>query len=365
MCDFIDYKQHLGENLKRLYFEDKRYESLRELIKKQCQDKIDGLIFAVRKNEIHIYYRGGRLLKITDMANGTALKIYTDPKYAGDENNPKNEIAKLNTLDTSISENISIWYDKLEILKKYVADYYSLHGNKERLLQHKLELNNRDFNGEVIIIDNEYGVRKLAAKLTHLDRSNKETFGKFTETELEILSKHNPPLTEETVLAMTDDELARLKLEYKLCKVDLVALFKGDDGKYKICLTELKKGYGATGGKAGIKDHIQDFKIFTKSRKGDIVQSVKNLLAYKTSAEIGTIANYPAGGIELDEENIYISILCYDLETQRQINSTAEKIKQALDGEDESISSYFYYNLSIKESENYILRKKDLLKNKN
>ena len=91
----LEYVQHLSNNLKRLYFEDPRYKNLRILIKEQCKDKTDGLVFAVRKNEIHIYYRGGRLLKITDKENkGAALKIYTNPNYAGAD--PNNEIAKWN-----------------------------------------------------------------------------------------------------------------------------------------------------------------------------------------------------------------------------------------------------------------------------
>lgn len=362
MYDFLDYEQHLSDALKNLYFDDARYKRLRETINDQCKDNDDDLIFAVRKNEIHIYYRGGRLLKIADTAKGTSLKIYTDPKYAGDEHDPNNEIVKLNALDTSEKENVTIWCEKLDKLKDYVARYYTEHGNKERLLQHKLELNNRDFKGEVVIIDNEYGVRKLAAKLTHLDKS-KDNFGEFTETELQILSKHEPKLTAESVRAMSDDELKRLKLEYKLCKVDLVALFKGDDGKYKICLIELKKGYDAIGGKAGIKDHIQDFKIFIQYRKDDIIKSVENLIEYKKSKAVNTITNYPADGIELDTENIYVSILCYDLSTLGQIKSAENNIKQVYDDEAKKILPHLHYNLRLKETDGYTLIKASLLAN--
>lgn len=354
---YLDYEQHLSANLKRLYFEDTRYEPLRTLIKKQCKDKVDGLVFAVRKNEIHIYYRGGRLLKITETANGAALKIYTDPKYVGE--GPDNEIDKLNAED--ISNNASIWCDNLEKLKGYVVAYYVEHKNKERHLQHMLELNNRDFKDDIIVIDNEYGVRMRASRLTHLDRANEETFGEFTDKELEILSQRG--LDKDKVLAMTDDELARLKLEYKLCKVDLVALFKGDDRKYKICLTELKKGNASTGGKAGIKDHIQDFKIFTGARKNDIVRSVERLIEYKTSSEIDTIANYHADDFELDRDNIYITILCYDLSSDRKRNNVKNDILQVFDSEARVALPNFYYNLHMFENNGYTLSKGDLLKN--
>ena len=92
----LEYVQHLSEDLKRLYFEDERYESLLELIKEQCQDKTDGLVFAVRKNEIHIYYRGGRLLKITETGNGNALKAYIDPEYADGDPDVEKVIKRFN-----------------------------------------------------------------------------------------------------------------------------------------------------------------------------------------------------------------------------------------------------------------------------
>lgn len=353
------YIQHLLPELKQLYFNDERYIDLRNIIKEQCEKKEDGLVFAVRKNEIHIYYRGGRLLKITDTDKGKTLKIYTDPKYAGDSKDPNNKIVQLNKEDTS--KSAAVWCENLEKLKGYVADYYSVQGNKERLLQHNLELNNRDFNGEVVIIDNEYGVRKIAALLTHLDRSNEETFCKFTDKELEILSRRK--LTSEDVRAMSDKELDNLRLDYKLCKVDLVALFKGNDGKYKICLTELKKGNGATGGKAGIRDHIRDFKIFLKYRKEDIVKSVEKLIEYKTSKEIDTLANYLPSGIELDRENIYISILCYDLSSDKKRKNVENDIKQVFDEESKKILPYFYYNLDLEEDKDgYKLKKEVLLK---
>lgn len=361
---FLEYEQHLGKALKELYFEDKRYEPLRDIIKEQCKDKSDGLVFAVRKNEIHIYYRGGRLLKITATTDGTALKIYTDPDYALDKNNPngENEIEKLNAADTS--QGASVWCENIEKLKKYVIHHYAnTRGNAERLLQHKLELNNRDFNGEVVIIDNEYGVRKIAARISHLDRSKQDSFGKFTDSELAILSKREPKLTKDDVLDMTNDELESLRRDYKLCKVDLVALFKGDDGKYKICLTELKKGNDATGGKSGIKDHIRDFTVFTGDRTKDIVKSVENLLKYKTNEKLaGTIANYPSSGIELDREHIYISVLCYDLLSEQKINNVEKEIMQALDDETKKRLPRFYYNLRMKETSDYTLRKADLIK---
>ena len=54
-----DYEQYLSDKLQSLYFDSEQYSSLRKLIESDKE-----LVFAVRKNEIHIYYLGGRILKI-------------------------------------------------------------------------------------------------------------------------------------------------------------------------------------------------------------------------------------------------------------------------------------------------------------
>lgn len=307
----LDYEQYLSIRLKSLYCNDERYTRLRELIKSDKE-----VVFAVRKDEIHVYYLGGRILKITK--SNDKLKFSFDWKYAkkkkgSDELNEHGEIIK--TL-TSNPYDVDLWVEHFDVLKRCMKNFReNVSHNAERQLQQALELENRDFNGEVVVVDNEYGVREL-----HIQSS-------------------------------------------KLCKVDLVVLFMGEDGKYKICLTELKKGDGATGGKAGIKDHIYDFKVFTGKRKDDIVKSVENLIKYKTSKEIAAIANYPENGIELDSDNIYISILCYDLSSERKIANVEKEITQALDDEAKRILPNFYYNLRMKERNGYTLSKADLLKN--
>lgn len=304
----LEYEQYL-DKLELLYCDDERYIQLRNLIQSDKE-----IIFAVRKDEIHIYYLGGRILKITKSYD--RLKFSFDSKYAkrqkgSDELNEYGDIIK------KLNDNpydVYLWIEHFDDLKRCMKYFReNISPNAERQLQQALELANRDFNGEVIVIDNEYGVREVH------DRNS------------------------------------------KLCKVDLVVLFKGDDGKYKICLTELKKGNGATGGKAGIKEHIQDFKVFTVKRKSDIVNSVENLIKYKTSKKIAAISNYPSGGIELDKDNIYISILCYDLASERKIKNVEKEIMQTIDDETKRILPYFHYNLRMKETDDYTLSKADLL----
>ena len=229
----LDYEQYLSADMQDLYFRDKRYIRLRELIR---SDK--DVIFAVRKNEIHIYYLGGRILKITK--SNKQMRFSFDLKYAKKQKG-SNDLNRYGDIVKTLNgkpDDVDLWVDNFEILKLCMKNYREkISWNAERQLQQNLELANRNFDGGVIVIDNEYGVREIRSKSS------------------------------------------------KLCKVDLVVLFKGDDGKYKICLTELKKGNDATGGKAGIKDHIHDFTVFTGKRKNDIVKSAENLIEYKTGKE--------------------------------------------------------------------------------
>ena len=88
---------------------------------------------------------------------------------------------------------------------------------------------------------------------------------------------------------------------------------------------------------------------------------MENLIKYKTNKKIAAISNYPSGGIELEKENIYISILCYDLASERKIKNVEKEIMQTLDDETKRILPYFHYNLRMKETDDYTLGKADLL----
>lgn len=295
-----DYEQHLSPELKSLYFEDERYRGLYKLIQSD-----DELVFAVRKNEIHIYYLGGRILKIT---GSKKLRCAFDLKYAkkrkgSDELNEYGDIIKkLN----GNPYDIDLWIENFKILKHSMKYYReNVSPNPERQLQQALELANRDFNGEVVVVDNEYGVREERVKSS------------------------------------------------KLCKVDLVAVYK-DDGKYKICLIELKCGDGAIGGNSGIADHIGDFGKFLCKRKKDIIASVNNSIEYKRAN--ASLHNVPAD-LKLSEEDteICVSVLCYDL-PERQKDKALSYIEESR----KKITFDLHYNLRLK-SLCHRLSKKDIL----
>ena len=175
--------------------------------------------------------------------------------------------------------------------------------NDERQLQQKLELANRDFNDEVVVIDNEYGVREERRRGS------------------------------------------------KLCKVDLVTLYR-DDEKYKICLVELKLGDGAIDKKAGISDHIADFEVIINARKKDVIRSVNNLLESKKLNS--SLYNVPNDFKLSEDTEICASILCYGLEDKERASREIEN------GNKKGITFKLHSNLNLN-SDCPMLTKKDIL----
>lgn len=296
----LDYEQYLSDKLKYLYFDDERYSELRKRIQSDKE-----LIFAVRKDEIHIYYLGGRILKITKSNN--RLRCSFDWKYAKKQKG-SDELNEYGDIIKNLNDNpydVDLWIERFDILKLCMKNYREkISHNDERQLQQNLELENRDFNGEVVVLDNEYGVREIRS------------------------------------------------INSKLCKIDLVTLYQ-DSGKYNICLVELKCGAGAIDGNAGIADHIDDFKVFLSKRKADIIASINNLIEYKRLNNF--LYNIPRD-IKLSEDTeICVSILCYDLpETQRG------KALALIEKSRENVTFDLHYNLRLERS-SYKLTKKDIL----
>ncbi len=296
----LDYEQYLSDELKTLYFDDERYSTLRILIELDKE-----VVFAVRKDQIHIYYLGGRILKIIKSYN--RLKFSFDLKYAKKEKG-EDELNEYGDIINKLNDNpydVDLWIKHFDILKCCMGNYRKrISNNAERQLQQDIELENRDFKGEVVVIDNEYGVRELHT------------------------------------------------ITSKLCKVDLVTLYQ-DSGKYKICLVELKCGDGAIDGKAGITDHIDDFKIFLNKRKADIIASINNLIEYKKSNH--SLYNVPDDIKLCEDTEICVSILCYDL-PERQKNKVLLAIEEGKKG----ITFELHYNVDLN-SRCHRLTKKDIL----
>lgn len=296
----LDYEQYLSRDLQTLYFDDERYQPLRELIQSDSE-----LVFSVRKDEIHIYYLGGRILKIKK--SGKRMRFAFDWKYAkkakgSDELNEYGDIIKNLNDNPFVAE---LWIAHFGVLKCCMKHYReNVSRNYERQLQQILELENRDFNGEVVVIDNEYGVREVHSRSS------------------------------------------------KLCKVDLVTLYK-DNGIYKICLVELKCGEGAIKGKAGINEHISDFETLINKRRADIIASVNNLLQYKKANH--SLYNMPEDMEISEDTKICASILCYDL-PENQRTKTLSIIEKSR----ENITFDLHYNLTLNSSY-HKLSKKDIL----
>lgn len=290
----LDYEQYLSDTLKNIYFGD-QYSVLREKIQSDKE-----LIFSVRKDQIHIYYLGGRILKITKSYNKP--KLYFDKKYAKKKKR-SDELNEYSGIIANLNSNpydVDLWMQHFDDLKRCIKMYrYNVYPQDERKLQQEIELANKDFSREVVVIDNEYGVREKRTK------------------------------------------------SVPLYKVDLVTLYE-DNGQYKICLVELKCGDGAIDKKSGIADHIKAFKTIITTRKADIIASVNNLIEYKKSNR--SLDNVPDDIILNEDTDICASILCYDLHNKTVAQSEIEKGKAYIteNGKYE-LPFKLYHNLNLSE----------------
>lgn len=301
----LDYEQYLSDTLKNIYFGD-QYRVLRERIQSDKE-----LVFSVRKDQIHIYYLGGRILKITKSHKKPKLDFDKDYAKKKKGSYELNEYADIIEKLKDNPHDVDLWMQHFDDLKRCIKMYRdNVYPQDERQLQQNIELENKDFSREVVVIDNEYGVREK--------RSRNSTF----------------------------------------YKVDLVTLYK-DNGQYKICLVELKCGDGAIDKKSGIADHINAFKAIIATRKADIIASVNNLIAYKKLNR--SLDNVPDDISLNGDTDICASILCYDLSKLGEARREIEKGKADIteNGKYE-LPFKLHHNLNLSRRQ-FTLTKKDIL----
>ena len=199
------------------------------------------LLFEVRKGFPIVYYLGCKIIGIRPYYK-KQLSLSIDSKYATlnrrrDGNEKQNYDEEAKKLLDEMNKNrfdYTFWKENLKNVKRIIGRYRdNVAPNEERKKQQRIAKANNDFDGEVIIFDTEYGVRK-------------------------------EPVTSS-----------------KLCKIDMTGVCKNDRGKYDITVIELKVGDGAVEGTAGVGEHIKDFGIILNSRKDDLKQSILNIFEIK------------------------------------------------------------------------------------
>lgn len=189
------------------------------------------LDFEIRRQEVHIYYRGGKLLGISPARPSGRYRLFFDRNYLMGE-------SSLPTLpDIAItSEDAAMWAQNVATLKARMDAFFKCHPKTEREFQQRL------------VRMNGYG-------------------------------SDTPPLD----FMVTDIEYGKTMLTpkgKKTARFDLVGLYVGADdwlgGKPRLTIFELKHGDGALKASSGIKQHLEDMLSFVKTpgALADLAQDV-------------------------------------------------------------------------------------------
>ena len=113
------------------------------------RDKTNSLSLEIRGGYVSIYYKGGSLLKITQMKRGKKrYKLEFDAKYCKNKGNDGN----FDLLNSHDAYDVDAFVSHFDLMKQEMDTWFNKHSKPERDHQHKLLLNNPE------IVDIEYQV---------------------------------------------------------------------------------------------------------------------------------------------------------------------------------------------------------------
>ena len=200
------------------------------LIKIMEESKCDNsLLTYLRGNEIHIYYRGGKILGLRHNAKSISLDF--DKKYLEiNDHRLAAEYEWLNDLKNNrklLENNPKVFFNAA---KKVMDSWFTMHKKQERDDQHKIALRNDTIETEkdLAVIDIEYAV---SANSPCYNKFYKDTFGNYTK-------------------------------RYPNPRFDIVAI----SGSGQIYVLELKTGLNST---KNSETHISDFVAMIGSHRKD------------------------------------------------------------------------------------------------
>lgn len=236
--------QRLPENsnheLRRISpdFEDDLIRGMLSPILQQVH-KDNNLSVEIRNNYINIYYRGGNLLKITKKASQHKYSFEFDIQYCKEENQNKSEIAKL-TKQVDSEVHVDEWAKAFRIIKEEMDTYFASRSKPER----------------------EY--QQLVVRENNIGRASKET----------------------------DYFICDIEYQTEMTRLDLIAVKKSINGKFRLSLIEMKYLDDALKGKSGVVDHVRKADIFIQKWDLSLLrEEMRDILNIKR--RLGLIENLP------------------------------------------------------------------------
>ena len=236
-------KRQISEEMKK----DFLIGELKPLLEAVHED--DTLCLELRGNFTDIYYRGGTLYKIED-AQGI-YKISIDENYLSDR--AKNLLPIISASDA---------VDKIPCFKCEMDKWFHLHHKYEREYQQLILCENN--NNKEIAHSSDYYI----IDLEFADSEEKEDY----------------------------------RFDMIALKWPSTSVSRKDTNKPSLVLFENKYGDGALGGNAGLKKHLDDFKVFLSNQSK--VEELKNDMqaVFRQKCELGLIA-----GLKESQFNVKLS----------------------------------------------------------
>lgn len=221
--------------LRESFMSDLKQGKLSRLL--QIVQKDDTLCLEIRENYINVYYRGGNILKVSEMAPGYSIEF--DSNYCVKDNTiwTKPDFSNIQTIDDYI--------DALPLLKREMDLWFYEHPKNERETQ---QLILRENNLSRIANDTDYYIADL-------EYANSENGSRFDLVGIKWLST---------------------AANRKKCKSPNIAMM------------ELKYGDSAMTGSAGIVKHFQDMEKFISTGKlGNLILEAQT--QFNQKVELGLI----------------------------------------------------------------------------
>lgn len=237
----------------------------------------------LRGNEVHIYYKGGRILKITPQKkNFDSNYFYLKKEH---QNIPRTWMEFMANDEQAELRKRKIEKEQCLSVAEAKKIFVDLEARSDELV--KIETPEAYFKAAGRVMD-----KWSQALLEESDRAHEE---RLLQQKISVCNRKGGEtdfIVIDIEFSVTDDEsVSYHSNEYSHSRFDLIALQPGKN--YRLAVIELKKGIGATGlqrdgsfnknTKSGVQDHIDKFKDTLGSDRGyrEFVQEMEGVLSSK------------------------------------------------------------------------------------